>query len=123
MANEQSIGKIILLAAKTGLYFAHVDGEYDTKEKEFIDNYIQKLSEIGPVDDVKDEIIALTDKSFTLDEVVADTRDLLEDFNGLEKMLIRSTLTQFAKKIIKADGTEAPAEKTAYAMWKEAIKD
>jgi len=123
MANEKSIGKVILLAAKTGLYFANVDGEYDVKEKEFIDNYIQKLSEIGPIDDVKEEIEALVGQTFTLDEVVADTRDLLEDFSGLEKMLIRSTLNQFAKKIIKADGEQAPVEKTAYAMWKEAIKD
>ena len=34
---------VIKLVAKTGLFFANVDGEYDAKEREFIENFIANI--------------------------------------------------------------------------------
>ena len=47
--NTKPIEKVIWLVAKTGLFFAHADGRYDVREKNFIEGFIDKLAAIGLV--------------------------------------------------------------------------
>jgi len=118
---KDAISKVIVLAAKTGLYFSHVDGSYDEKEKNFINSYIERLSQIGPVDEVKDELNEALNSTYTQEQVVEATKDLLSEFNGLDKALIKAVLTQYVRQVIKADGETAEAEQKAFKEWKEAI--
>ncbi|MBQ8071324.1 MAG: hypothetical protein IJ202_10800 [Bacteroidales bacterium] len=121
MATIDSIGKVITLAAKTGLFFAKADGHYDVREQEFIESYIAKLEAIGPVDEVRGSLESMLQLTPTLDEVVADTNALLADFNGFEQALIKATLIAFVKKVIACDGEKCEQEMKNFEAWKEAI--
>jgi len=81
--NYQSIELVVKLMAKTGLFFASVDGEYADSERIFIENYINQLSKVGPVDEVKDMLENALNQHFTLGEIIADTRQLLTYFAQL----------------------------------------
>lgn len=119
----EAISKVIMLAAKTGLFFAKADGQYDVAEKQFIESFIDKLAAIGPVDEVKESLEGLLQRNITLEEIDADTDSLLAEFSGLEKMLVRATLTQFVQRVIQADGQKHEKEEALFEAWKAAIKD
>jgi len=119
----EAISKVIMLAAKTGLFFAKADGNYNVAEKQFIESFIDKLAAIGPVDEVKDSLAGLLQRPLTLDEIEADTDSLLDEFNGLERMLVRATLTQFVQRVIAADGQKHEKEAELFEAWQKAIKD
>ena len=119
----EAISKVIMLAAKTGLFFAKADGNYNVADKQFIESFIDKLAAIGPVDEVKDSLEGLLQRPLTLDEIEADTDSLLNEFNGLERMLVRATLTQFVQRVIAADGQKHEKEAELFEAWQKAIKD
>ena len=119
----EAISKVIMLAAKTGLFFAKADGQYDVAEKQFIESFIDKLAAIGPVDEVKENLEGLLQRNITLEEIDTDTDSLLSEFNGLERMLVQATLTQFVQRVIAADGQKHEKEAALFEAWKKAIKD
>ena len=120
--NYQSIELVVKLMAKTGLFFASVDGEYSQSERIFIENYINSLSQVGPVDEVKDMLQNSLNMRFTLDEIIADTRQLLGYFNEPEdKKAIVMSMYNFIQQVILADGVEHPAEKDALLKWANAL--
>lgn len=123
MENDyKSIELTIKLVAKTGLFFACVDGTYADSEREFIENYINNLSKVGPVDEVKEMLENALNVHFTLDEIVADTRQLLGYFEQPEdKQAIVMSMFNFIQHVITADGVEHPAEVEALKQWAEAI--
>ena len=118
----QSIELVVKLMAKTGLFFASVDGEYADSERIFIENYINQLSKVGPVDEVKDMLENALNQHFTLDEIIADTRQLLTYFAQPEdKQAIVMSMASFIEQVILADGVEHPAEKEAFLNWANAL--
>ena len=120
--NYDSIELTVKLVAKTGLFFACVDGEYSESEKIFIENYINSLSKVGPVDEVKDMLQNALNVRFTLDEIVADTRQLLGYFPEVEdKKAIVMSMYNFIQRVITADGVEHPIEVEALQKWAEAL--
>jgi hypothetical protein len=121
MATIDSIGKSITLAAKTGLFFAKADGNYNVREKEFIEGYIAKLEAFGPVDEVKGSLVNLLEMNPTLDEVISETNAFLAEFNGFEREMIKATLTGFIQKVIECDGEQCAAETANFEEWKKAI--
>ena len=59
---------------------------------------------------------------FTLDEIVADTRQLLTYFEQPEdKQAIVMSMYNFIQQVILADGVEHPAEKDALLKWANAL--
>ena len=44
------IVSVIKLMAQTGLFFANVDGQYDSKEKEFIENFVASIEQVGDLE-------------------------------------------------------------------------
>ena len=119
----KAIELVIGLVAKTGLYFSCVDGCYAESEKRFIENYIGQLSRVGDVSEVKDLLEHATDRHFTLEEIVADTKALLASFDsGEDRQAILLSLYNFIDNVIKADGVEHPAEREALLHWLEALK-
>ena len=118
----QSIELVVKLMAKTGLFFASVDGEYSQSERIFIENYINRLSQVGPVDEVKDMLENALNTRFTLEEIIADTRQLLGYFPEVEdKKAIVLSMYNFIQQVIQADGVEHPAEKDALLQWANAL--
>ena len=117
--SSELVGKLM---AKTGLFFASVDGEYSQSERIFIENYINSLSQVGPIDEVKDMLQNSLNMRFTLDEIIADTRQLLGYFNEPEdKKAIVMSMYNFIQQVILADGVEHPAEKDALLKWANAL--
>ena len=120
--NYQSIELVVKLMAKTGLFFASIDGEYAQSEREFIENYISSLANVGPIDEVKDMLQNSLNVHFTLDEIIADTRQLLDYFpQGEDKQAIVLSMAHFIEQVILADGQEHPAEKEAFEQWANAL--
>ena len=120
--DTKPIEKVIWLVAKTGLFFAHADGRYDVREKNFIEGFIDKLAAIGPVDDVKAELESSLQKQYKLEDIVNDTKDLLSGFNPAEQSVIKSTLSQFVTNVINADCVENKAESILFEEWKKALE-
>lgn len=120
--NTKPIEKVIWLVAKTGLFFAHADGRYDVREKNFIEGFIDKLAAIGPVDDVKAELESSLQKHYKLEDIVNDTKDLLSGFNPAEQSVIKLTLSQFVTNVINADCVENKAESILFEEWKKALE-
>lgn len=107
--------------AKTGLFFAKADGNYDVKEKEFIEKFLTKLSKYGEVDDIKAKLEGYLDADITLDEVIADTKDLVDGFNKVEKAAILASVAGFIERVIRADGEKSEVETENFKAWKDAL--
>ena len=120
----RAIEIVVNLVAKTGLYFGCVDGNYDESERRFIENYIGQLSRVGDVSEVQAMIEHALDQHFTLEEIIADTKELLASFDEpTARQAIIMSLFQFIDAVIKADGVEHPAEREALIKWAEALRE
>ena len=117
----EAIEKIIKLMAKAGLFFARADGQYDVREKSFIANFIDKLSAVGPADEVEALLAGALDKQYSLDEVIADTKDLLDDFNPTERGAILLMIDGFIEQVISADGKKTSDEIENFTAWQKAV--
>jgi len=117
-----AIAKAVKVVAKTGLFFSCIDGEYADSEKQFIENYINELAQFGGIDEVTPLLDNPLDKHYTLDEVIADTRDLLESIDSpADRRAIAITLADFIRQVVMADGKERPAEREAFIKWADGV--
>lgn len=122
MDNTNALELVIKLVAKTGLFFAKVDGEYSDRERAFINTYIEQLVNQGGTEEEVRQIIGdIEHQNITLDEVVADTKQLLSGLRPGEADVVKLTLYSFINDIVKADGDDCPAEKEAFKAWNEAL--
>ena len=112
--DTKPIEKVIWLVAKTGLFFAHADGKYDTREKKFIEGFLDKLAAIGSVDEVRAEIEGSLNKNYKLEDIVSETKDLLSYFTPVEQEVIKITLCQFVTNVINADFVEKKEESVLF---------
>lgn len=112
----------ITLMAKTGLFFASADGDYSDKEKNFIEGFISGIENIGDIDDeLKAKVNDATSHTYTLDEIVKETQQLLEGFSPDEQSAIKKSLKAFVNKVIDADCERKGVEQENYLAWKKAI--
>ena len=114
----KSIEKVIRLLTKAGLFYAKADGAYDQRETDFINNFTAKLAEAG---EAKRMVSEFSSSAITLEEVIADTKDLLDDFDANESATISLMLTGFIEQVINADGVESKPERELYDKWLQAI--
>ena len=118
----QAIEQTIRLVAKTGLFFASLDGEYSQAERNFIDNYKNRLAQVGPVSDVQHTFDTIWDHPITLQEVINDTRALLDLLPTVgDKQAVVASLANYIQQVIWADGSEHPAERDAAINWMNAL--
>ncbi|MBO7609573.1 MAG: TerB family tellurite resistance protein [Muribaculaceae bacterium] len=116
--NYQAIERVVRLAAKTGLYFASVDGDYSNAERIFIENYKNQLAQVGPISDVQGIFNQIFNKPVSLSEVINETHDLLDLMpTPADKQAVVVSLGYYIQRIIMADGMEHPAEREAYNTW------
>ena len=120
--NYQAIEQVVRLAAKTGLYFASVDGDYSTAERQFIENYKNRLAQVGPVSDVQGIFDGILRKPVSLSEVINDTKALLQLMpTPADRQAVVVTLANYIQRIIMADGVEHPAEREALNTWLKSL--
>ena len=118
----QKLIDTIKLMAKTGLFFANADGNYSESEKQYITDFIKGIEMVGELDDeLKTQVLDTVNHTYTFDEIIGETRSLLDGFNDDEKKEIRKSLKAFVNKVIAIDGKRKEVEQEYYLRWREAI--
>lgn len=108
-----------LLIAKTGVFFANCDGEYDKLEDKFISEFILAMFHDGiEMTDSLKEIIDIKNKKFTIDEIINCTKEFFEVLSEDKKTIAIDILKDFIVKIINADGVVHPNEEKYFNQWK-----
>lgn len=111
-----------ILCAKIGVFFANCDGLYDSRESQFIENFLVELEQDGNISqEVKIIIQNCTENIETIDNIISMTRDLLDGLNEVEQSEIKKVLAELIIKLIEVDGEIHPNELANYNIWKEQI--
>ena len=112
----------ITLMAKTGLFFASADGDYSQQEKDFIEGFVGGIENIGDIDDeLKAKVKDATKHTYTLEEIVKETLELLDGFTPTEQQAIKESLRAFVSKVIDADFERKGIEQDNYLLWIKAL--
>ena len=94
-----------ILVARTGVFFANCDGEYDKLEDKFISEFILQMIKDGiEIEDSLKELIDIKSEKCTIDDVINSTKELLNQVNVEDKSQIVEMLKDFIEKVINADG-------------------
>ena len=108
-----------ILVARTGVFFANCDGEYDKLEDKFISEFVLQMIKDGiEIEDSLKELIDIKSEKCTIDDVINSTKELLYQVNGEERTQIVDMLKDFIEKIINADGVVHPNEEKYFNQWK-----
>ncbi len=115
--------KMAILIARTGVFFANCDGNYDERERMFIKNFVAELkkSESDVTDDALATVAESLDSVYTLSEIIAETKSYLTAFNPNEKKALLDVLSDFISKVINADSVLSDKETENFAQWKSAM--
>lgn len=109
---------MIILLAKTGLFFAKCDGEYSDHEKAFISDYIQMMKNKSVLSsESEQQILEMENRKLSFDEILLDTDKLLEGFNPTEQKAIVESIRDFIQKVIEADNRIDKNEKQYFEQW------
>ena len=116
------IVNVIKLMAQTGLFFANVDGQYDSKEQEFIENFIAGIEQIGELEpELKADVTDSLNHSYELPAIIEATKDLVDGFSEQERAAILGSIQSFIERVINIDGEVHPAEAENFNQWKVAF--
>lgn len=111
-----------ILCAKIGVFFANCDGVYDSRESQFIENFLVELEQDGNISqEVKIIIQNCTENIEPIDNIISMTRDLLDGLDEVEQSEIKKVLAELIIKLIEVDGEIHPNELANYNIWKEQI--
>lgn len=114
--------KFATLMAKLGVHFGAADGNYDDKERAFVNLFIGLLKTQGELDmDVENVIRDTTNKRYTLDELVAECNEILNGVDAEEHSKTIENMCKFIETIIEIDGRSTSEERKEFALWKKAI--
>ena len=108
-----------LLIAKTGVFFANCDGEYDKLEDKFISEFILAMIKDGiEIEDSLKEVIDIKSEKYTIDDIINSTREFLKKLTEEEKTTTIDLMIDFIEKVINADGVVHPNEEKYFNQWK-----
>lgn len=117
---KQENFKFVKLAAEIGLFFAKVDNDYDEREKEFLVGYIKELEKSNPLSEEEKSLISeMSEHHFTLNEVIQDTKDLLEEYREEDRNPLLNTISVLINQVINADGKVTKEEADSFASWRK----
>ena len=118
----QKLIDTIKLMAKTGLFFANADGDYSDKEKQFITDFVLGIEKIGDLEvELKAQVLDAVNHTYTFDEIVDETRSLLDGFCPEEQDAIKKSREAFVGQVITIDGKCRQEEHDCYIRWRQAI--
>ena len=108
-----------LLIAKTGVFFANCDGEYDKLEDKFISEFILAMIKDGiEIEDSLKEVIDIKSEKYTIDDIINSTKAFFEVLSEDKKTIAIDILKENKKKIINADGVVHSNEEKYFNQWK-----
>ena len=108
-----------LLIAKTGVFFANCDGEYDKLEDKFISEFILAMIKDGiEIEDSLKEVIDIKSEKYTIDDIINSTKEFFEVLSEDKKTIVIDILKDFIEKIINADGVVHSNEEKYFNQWK-----
>lgn len=108
-----------ILIARTGVFFANCDGEYDKLEDKFISEFILGMMDRGiEVKDSLKELIDIKSEKCSIDDVINSTKEFLNEVNEDERPQVVDMLKDFIEKLINADGVIHPNEAKYFEQWK-----
>ena len=115
--------KFAKLVAKLGVYFGAADGNYDDKERAFVNLFIGFLkTQSGMTEDVENIIRETTNEKYKLEDLVAETNDALKHLTAEERKGTIDSINSFIETIIGIDGKKCTNEEIEFNHWKEAVK-
>lgn len=118
---EQKV-RFATLMAKLGVHFGAADGNYDDKERAFVNLFIGLLKMQGALDlDVENVIREASTKKYSLNELVAECNEILNGVAAEEHSETIQNMCKFVETIIEIDGRTTSEEKKEYVEWKKAI--
>lgn len=122
MKNQSQTERLCILTAKTGIFFAKCDGDYDTREQDFIHSYI-KLLELNGIltSGTKENLETLESAELTIQQIIEETNLFLSQLKDAEKQECIKALERFIRKVINADNVIKPEETENFRIWKEHI--
>lgn len=113
----------IILIVRTILFFSKCDNDYDDREKLFVERYIKSLERNNCLEQSTKQLLANADnEQFTIQEIVAQTKDFLSKIDPKEVPSAIEELEKFIDLIINADGVLAKEEVENFNIWKSEIK-
>lgn len=113
------VKEIQIVIARTGVFFANCDGEYDKLEEKFISEFVLQMIKDGiEIEDSLKELIDIKSEKITIDDVINSTKAFLGQINEVEKSQIVGMLKDFIEKVINADGVVHPNEENYFNQWK-----
>lgn len=124
MKNREFTEQLCVLTAKTGIFFAKCDGDYDEREQNFIHSYLNVLNLNGILTSwTKANIENLEFSNLTIQQIVDDTRLLLAHLEAKERIDCVKALKRFIQKVLQADNVIKPEETENFRIWKEQIEE
>lgn len=108
-----------ILVARTGVFFANCDGEYDKLEDKFISEFILQMIKDGiEIEDSLKELIDIKSEKCSIDDIINSTKEFLNQVNQDERVQIVDMLKDFIEKVINTDGVVHPNEEKYFNQWK-----
>lgn len=114
--------ELLILMAKTGIFFAQADGQVDKKEREAISAFLDNMNdEMDLMEDVPALMNRYFSQNLSLDDVVAATNRYLEGYNEFERKSLLNSVSRFIENVISADGVKSLEEKQFYLGWQQRL--
>ena len=120
MGDIEKLVKVVKLMAKTGLYFASCDGDYS--QRDFLEAYVSGIESIGSIDDeLKQSVYSTFDKTYSLEEIVEDTKEMVDGFEPEQRTAVLKEMQQFIIKVIRLDNKVDSKEEAEFVKWNKAL--
>ena len=114
--------KFVELVAKTGVFFGAADGNYDDKEKAFVNLFIGFLKAQANINaDVEELVRKSTQSSYSLQYIIDETKKAVDGLSADERKSTLDSLANFINTVICIDGVEDSEEKANFELWKKAL--
>ncbi len=111
--------EIQILVARTGVFFANCDGEYDKLEDKFISGFILQMIKDGiEIEDSLKELIDIKSEKCSIDDIINSTKEFLNQVTEEEQTTTIDLMKDFIEKVINADGVIHPNEEKYFNQWK-----
>ena len=114
--------QLLVLMAKTGVFFAKADGQVDERERKAVSAFLENMNDEM---DLMENIQVLTDRymaqDLTLDDIVGETNAYFEGYNDFERKSLLNSIAQFIETVISADGIRTLEEKQFYLGWQQRL--
>ena len=114
--------QLIKLVMELGSFFANCDGNFDAREADFIEGYINRISESENIS--KEELRQIKKtiaKTLDINYLIEETKNMKDVMLQEEMTPLFKTLSYFIYSVIMADDSLLSVEQKYYTEWKEAL--